>query len=105
MALVLIVMGGVLTAFLYPRSIVITVSSLNPSTQPNITSWYLDEETFSDDNMSVLLGVEVGRPQNMNNAQHCILTGNYPSEKHKLFPCDYVSDKCDFNVQRVPSWL
>lgn len=60
MALVLIVMGGVLTAFLYPRSIVINVASLNPSTLPNITSWYFDGETFSDDNMSVLLGVEVG---------------------------------------------
>ena len=58
MALVLIVIGGILTAFLYPRSIVINVLSVNPATLPNITSWYI-EETNNNDNMSVLLGVEV----------------------------------------------
>ena len=55
--LVLIVMGGVLTAFLYPRSIVVSVLALNPAPLHNTTSWSLQDS--SDDNLTVSLGVEV----------------------------------------------
>ena len=57
MALVLTVIGGILTAFLYPRSIVIDVLSISPATLPNVTSWYV--EGSNNDSMSVHLGVEV----------------------------------------------
>lgn len=57
MALLLIVIGGVLTAFLYPRSVIIRILSINGTEVHNISAW--TEEDVANNSFSVLLGVEV----------------------------------------------
>lgn len=66
--------GALLTAFLYPRSVVVNIIGLNGTAVNNVT--YLSTGSFDNDSY-ILLGVQVSFFTSSCECHDCIFSDNY----------------------------